>query len=171
MTRPDKPAHIIQRRCIRCDELFDVYTSEKKRVCSKRCSGVKELKTCLHCGQKFKWIPNERFCAKECRLEWIKNNILTTRPKQYTHCSPKRRAMYKKGEYIDRRLVFERDEWTCHICSGKIDPKERLPSLMAASLDHIIPLSKGGTHTWDNVAASHALCNYSKGCELPDLTA
>lgn len=170
MTRPNKPAHIIQRRCIRCDDLFDVYTSEKKRVCSKRCNGVKEQKTCLHCGTKFNWIANERFCTKECRIIWVENNLTQLKPKGYNHCTPKRRAIYSKGEYIDRRLVFERDEWTCQICHGSIDTKLRLPDLMAATLDHVIPLAKGGTHTWDNVAAAHALCNYRKGCMTPDLT-
>ena len=33
---------------------------------------------------------------------------------------------------------------------------------MAASLDHIIPLSQGGTHTYNNVQLAHFLCNISK---------
>lgn len=34
---------------------------------------------------------------------------------------------------------------------------------MAATIEHIVPLSMGGTHTWDNVAASHARCNWERG--------
>lgn len=30
------------------------------------------------------------------------------------------------------------------------------------TLDHIIPLSKGGTHTWDNVQLAHMSCNAGK---------
>ena len=39
---------------------------------------------------------------------------------------------------------------------------------MAATVEHIIPLCKGGTHTWDNVAPSHARCNFQRGDSLPD---
>lgn len=31
------------------------------------------------------------------------------------------------------------------------------------SIDHIRPLSKGGTHTWDNVQLAHLKCNIKKG--------
>lgn len=31
------------------------------------------------------------------------------------------------------------------------------------SVDHVIPLSKGGTHTWDNVKLAHKRCNSKKG--------
>jgi len=34
---------------------------------------------------------------------------------------------------------------------------------MAATIEHIRPLSHGGTHTWDNVAPAHARCNFEKG--------
>jgi hypothetical protein len=52
--------------------------------------------------------------------------------------------------------VFERDEGTCQIC--------RLPCLrQQASIDHVTPLSKGGSHTWDNVQLAHHTCNARKG--------
>lgn len=33
---------------------------------------------------------------------------------------------------------------------------------MAATVDHVIPISKGGTHTWDNVKPAHYKCNIDK---------
>lgn len=33
---------------------------------------------------------------------------------------------------------------------------------MAATVEHIKPLSEGGTHTWDNCAVSHAYCNFNR---------
>lgn len=36
---------------------------------------------------------------------------------------------------------------------------------MGASLDHIIPLSRGGHHTADNVQAAHLACNHRKGAK------
>jgi 5-methylcytosine-specific restriction endonuclease McrA len=78
--------------------------------------------------------------------------------------SPKRRRLYRNGEQIDRLSVFERDNWICYLCNQTIDSTLRFPDRMAATIEHIIPLALGGTHTYDNVAASHALCNFKKGC-------
>jgi 5-methylcytosine-specific restriction endonuclease McrA len=80
--------------------------------------------------------------------------------------SPKRRRIYSNGENIDRMYVFERDNWVCHLCKSVIDSSLRFPHALAATLDHIVPLGAGGTHTLDNVAASHAQCNHLKGCNV-----
>lgn len=58
--------------------------------------------------------------------------------------------------------IFERDNWQCSICGGKVSPKLGWPDPMSSSLDHIIPLSRGGNHTRDNVCCSHLQCNVSK---------
>ena len=34
------------------------------------------------------------------------------------------------------------------------------------SIDHVIPVSKGGTHTWDNVKLAHRHCNTMKSNDL-----
>lgn len=78
--------------------------------------------------------------------------------------SPKRRRLYREGEEIDRFAVFERDGWICCVCDTLIDRTLRFPNEMAATLEHIVPLALGGTHTWDNVGTSHAKCNWLKGC-------
>jgi 5-methylcytosine-specific restriction endonuclease McrA len=44
---------------------------------------------------------------------------------------------------VNRREVFRRDNHTCQYCG----------STKHLTLDHVIPRSKGGTHTWDNVVA------------------
>lgn len=77
--------------------------------------------------------------------------------------SPKRRRLYLKGESIDHLAVFERDNWICKLCDQVIDSTLRFPDKMAATIDHIVPLALGGGHTYDNVQASHAACNYNKG--------
>lgn len=71
-----------------------------------------------------------------------------------------------KGDDINHLEVFERDEWICHICKKLIDRTLRGDHWWRATLDHIIPLSKGGTHTYDNVAACHWRCNMVKGNKL-----
>ena len=59
-------------------------------------------------------------------------------------------------EAIDRQVVFSRDAGTCGICQQGVAPE-------GWHLDHVIPLSKGGLHSYDNVQVSHPVCNQSKG--------
>ena len=59
-------------------------------------------------------------------------------------------------EKVMRSLVFERDRGRCHLCGKKV-PARRW------HLDHLIPLAKGGAHSYKNVAVSCARCNLKKG--------
>lgn len=66
-----------------------------------------------------------------------------------------RRSRAQKGTQvipINRERVAKRDGWMCGIC-GKIVTRANW------SLDHIIPLSRGGSHTYQNVTLAHRLCN------------
>jgi 5-methylcytosine-specific restriction endonuclease McrA len=56
-----------------------------------------------------------------------------------------------------------RDNGICQICGKKIATKQRAPHPYSASLDHIIPLAKGGTHEPKNVRLVHFICNSLKG--------
>jgi 5-methylcytosine-specific restriction endonuclease McrA len=58
---------------------------------------------------------------------------------------------------ITRRAVFARDGWMCQYCGARAQ----------LTVDHVIPRSKGGGSTWDNIVASCAPCNRRKGSELP----
>ncbi|MFJ8016233.1 HNH endonuclease [Streptomyces sp. NPDC096339] len=59
--------------------------------------------------------------------------------------------------------VHTRDAWTCRLCLLPIDPKVAWPDPMSASVDHIVPLSRGGEHSMINVQSAHLSCNSSKG--------
>jgi 5-methylcytosine-specific restriction endonuclease McrA len=58
---------------------------------------------------------------------------------------------------ITRRAVFARDNWTCQYCGSRSN----------LTVDHVIPRSKGGGSSWDNIVASCAPCNRRKGDALP----
>lgn len=68
-------------------------------------------------------------------------------------------------ERIYLPAVFIRDDWTCQLCGGSIDPESTYPDPMMPSLDHIVPLSHRYTpgHVSSNVQASHLRCNLRKG--------
>jgi 5-methylcytosine-specific restriction endonuclease McrA len=76
----------------------------------------------------------------------------------------KRRQLREKnaerieGEDVSLDAIFARDNGLCSIC--------RLPVVRGqASLDHVIPLSEGGSHTEENVRLAHKRCNSKKGAK------
>jgi 5-methylcytosine-specific restriction endonuclease McrA len=77
--------------------------------------------------------------------------------------SPKRRAIMAKGEKINHTEVFDEHEWVCHLCGCEIDRYAGRDDWMRVTLDHVIPLSKGGQHVRSNVAPAHWKCNMEKG--------
>lgn len=57
---------------------------------------------------------------------------------------------------VNRRTVFARDGSRCQYCGAA-----------AENLDHVIPRSRGGPHTWENVVAACRRCNTRKEDRLP----
>lgn len=60
---------------------------------------------------------------------------------------------------ISRRSVFARDGHRCQYCGAT-----------AENIDHVVPRSRGGTHTWDNVVAACRRCNAAKEDRLLEET-
>ena len=58
-------------------------------------------------------------------------------------------------EKIDRLALYERDGGRCHLC-GKHVPRAKF------TLDHLIPLAHGGSHTALNLAVAHGYCNQQR---------
>lgn len=63
---------------------------------------------------------------------------------------------YRARASLSRRAVFVRDDHTCQYCGRA-----------AENVDHIVPRSKGGAHTWDNVVAACRACNSRKENKSP----
>lgn len=80
--------------------------------------------------------------------------------------SKNRRRIYAASEYIDKFKIYEEHGWICVICGDPIDKALKFPHIEAATLEHLVPLCRGGTHTSDNVGPAHASCNFIKGDQL-----
>ncbi len=59
---------------------------------------------------------------------------------------------------VNRREVFRRDHHRCQYCGATRD----------LTIDHVLPLSRGGGHTWENVVAACQSCNQRKGNRTPE---
>ncbi len=62
---------------------------------------------------------------------------------------------------FNRRNIFARDDNRCQYCGKKF-------STVELSLDHVIPRSRGGRTSWDNVVCCCTRCNAKKGGRLPE---
>jgi 5-methylcytosine-specific restriction endonuclease McrA len=66
------------------------------------------------------------------------------------------RVPFRASAPLSRRAVFARDGNRCQYCGRA-----------AENLDHVVPRSRRGSHSWDNVVASCRSCNARKGDRLP----
>lgn len=62
---------------------------------------------------------------------------------------------------LSRQNIFLRDNHTCQYCYKKLSEKK-------LTIDHVIPLSKGGRHEWVNVVTACSRCNNVKGDKSPE---
>ena len=87
----------------------------------------------------------------------------------------KRERRIKNNGAVDKDItldkLFIRDNGVCSLCGGRCNYTDSIVNEKGhfivgdtyPSIDHILPLSKGGTHTWDNVQLAHFRCNTMKG--------
>lgn len=74
------------------------------------------------------------------------------------------RRLSPDADQFDHVEIFERDGWVCQLCGLPVDPT--LSGRHVAdgpSLDHIVPLTRGGLHRRTNVQLAHMRCNSAKG--------
>jgi 5-methylcytosine-specific restriction endonuclease McrA len=60
---------------------------------------------------------------------------------------------------LSKRAVFSRDDCTCYLCGKKFKEKD-------LTVDHVIPISRGGPNAWENLASCCKKCNGKKEDKL-----
>lgn len=157
--------------------------SDGNKYCSQRCStrdwrGQPRTVGCVNCGNEFEPVDGAACCSAECRNEhvraWRRSYYSRKMANDDAYRASVRSAEYKRKalkrdafvEEVDRDFVMLRDKWTCHICREKIPSKAAWPDRLFGTLDHVIPLSQGGAHSYANIKAAHLSCNCSKGAQV-----
>lgn len=134
---------------------------EQKRIDEKAQQEARLWSTCIECGNRFKGSRiGLKYCSDKCKRRH--NN-------RYKEISRRKKIM-ENGEVdysISLQQLAKRDKYICHICGERVDMKADTNADMYGSIDHVIPVSKGGTHTWDNVKLAHRACNTIKGAKSP----
>lgn len=132
---------------------------------------VSVQKLCKYCGVPFltQYKKSKTFCSDECKHK-------------QSHYMSKLAEKRRKGKItnLDRLdcditlpLLFDRDNGICKICGKLCDYNDYVVNNGGVivgnkypSIDHIVPVSKGGSHTWDNVQLAHKRCNSVKSDKL-----
>ena len=75
----------------------------------------------------------------------------------------------RRGARWSRKAVLQRDQYTCGYCGITLGQKQRGRTLTHQSftVDHILPISRGGKNTWSNTICACSPCNQKKGSRLP----
>lgn len=164
--------------CRRCGLTFAGHGHGYCRSCppsSRRSPGVKarvRLFDCERCGRQFVHRGTaRRFCGSDCPSRARKSKNRPGRDGNAKRSKDRKRARFHGACYepIRRARVYERDLWMCGICHLPVDNALEYPHPMSASLDHRVPLSRGGDHLYSNVQCAHLACNLDKGAG-PELT-
>lgn len=121
----------------RCQQLFQRYGGAAPAVgeCT-RCGGVIDLTVRGKGGRK------KRNDTKMCH--WCK------------------KARHLRHHVSVTEIVNAAGSATCGICSEPVDMTLQHPDIFRASVDHIVPFSRGGTHEMGNLQVAHLYCNFIK---------
>jgi hypothetical protein len=162
--------------CEVCFKWMPFGTRTDKKVCSDKClkqkARVRSYErskalftskdfTCEECGTKVTrnyGNKNSKYCSKPCSR---KAHNRTKRKKE--------RSLGYRGlsKTVNPNVVFDRDGWICQMCNTDTPRLKRSTyDNDAPELDHIIPLSKGGDHSYENTQCLCRQCNASKSDKI-----
>lgn len=105
--------------------------------------------TCDWCGANLS-SRQTRFCSDRCNH----------------HLKKHRRRGYEQHGKVDRKAVFARDGWCCVYCGVAVQEPYDPRVDTSATVDHVIPLAKGGSHSDENCVTACKRCNTRKSDSL-----
>jgi len=123
---------------------------------------------CSDCAVVFVSTDRSHVRCPRCEAAEIRRVAARTRARtQMKKDIGRARAAGVPFENVKRSEVYEKHNWTCGICGEEIDPTLDPADPKSLTLDHIVPISRGGAHTYANVQPAHRACNVAKADRLP----
>ncbi len=119
-----------------------------------------------HLARAKEWYEANREGVAATRAAWWRDNA-DRASEVRRECNARRRArlMGARVGPIDLDALPFND---CSLCGDPIEADLRWPHPMSKSVDHVIPLARGGAHVQDNLQWTHLRCNLSKGVRIPE---
>jgi len=168
-----KESRQLDKNCFVCNKPFR--TGKKaQRFCSYECRYTQhkidhphqrntepKVLVCGWCNNSLVVAPNFTGATKyhdNCRIE--------SRRASYRIKTVRRQSRTVKPTRLSADQLVAEMGATCRICHKEIDMTVPRTSKMGLTVDHIIPLSKGGQDTLDNMQPAHWICNVKKGNKI-----
>ena len=110
---------------------------------------------------------------KAYKQKWESENRLKLRPQKAKAARKRRAKEYNNGyENYTEQQVIELYGVTCYLCDEQVDLEASRQSgaqgwETGLHIDHLVPVSKGGPDTLENVRPTHGKCNLRKGHTMP----
>jgi len=169
-----------QRTCSRSCGKVMRYGPPKPKPAPEQASA--HLLTC-HCGAAFLSIySTARWCdacraaglsayrpvdgTRSCRACGTKFASAYTGGRRRAFCGPDCANLFKAFRIspTDRLAIYRRDAFLCHLCGRKVR-RSTVQDPWYASLDHLVPRSRGGSDDPTNLATAHLWCNIIRGTD------
>jgi 5-methylcytosine-specific restriction endonuclease McrA len=149
-----KASGVTWRTCRTCER---PYTTRGRKRC--HCDAPRSrvfITDCRTCGQVFCSAITVTTCSSDCARRKRRRD---RREAKYIRRGRERQS----AKHVDRLAILDRDSYRCQLCGRALKMTESVPHPLAPTLDHIVPLAKGGRHEPENVQAAHFRCNSLKG--------
>jgi 5-methylcytosine-specific restriction endonuclease McrA len=129
------------------------------------------LRSCVECGGPLTKVHQRLYCSDTCANRCAARKARAEGRRNYAReyeldADRSWRRYRSRGRPFRPIEVFERDGWVCYLCGGAIDPASKRPDPLSPSIDHVHPMSLGGTDDLGNVRTAHLVCNVRKGAKL-----
>lgn len=150
------------RACRDCGEVKPL-TEEFFRLAGGQGTDRKWFRrVCIDCLGVYTKRHSDRAQAEDPEGRSYEQQKYAKRPELYKGKVRRRKALKRttQVERVDLEVLLAAHGRVCHLCGWEIAAD------MQMHWDHVIPLSRGGTHTADNLAPSHGSCNDWKGARL-----
>lgn len=117
-------------------------------------------KRCVECKEIFETKKkNQKFCKIMCQKKY-----------HYRKKDVKRRMNILKNGTVDWDIsineIIKRDGCKCYLCNEDVKLDVHYNNDKAPTIEHVVPIALGGTHTWNNVKVAHRKCNNYKGINM-----
>ena len=164
--------------CPGCKEIErEAKRQERMKAKVVKVSRFDQVYVCIVCGKEYtprqymnscglKNYSNPGYCSKTCKVTLAeykeKERRETTGKKSSNHYARARKLGLPREKGITLKKLISKNGLQCQICGMFCDPTASPNSTLYPSIDHIVPIHKGGGHTWDNVQIAHRICNSNK---------